>query len=113
MGNYRTIATDADMPQEAKDAPVMSPLGMQWVGINGGITPRRGDAPKGGEPVNAFVCVIGVDNIDLYIEKVKTAGGTIAVDKMKVPGVGDLAYAKDLEGNIFGMLQPDMTMEKK
>jgi predicted enzyme related to lactoylglutathione lyase len=39
---------------------------------------------------------------------VKEAGGSIALDKMQVPGVGWLVYAKDLEGNIFGMLQPDV-----
>jgi predicted enzyme related to lactoylglutathione lyase len=27
--------------------------------------------------------------------------------KMAVPGVGWLAYAKDTEGNIFGIMQPD------
>jgi hypothetical protein len=30
-----------------------------------------------------------------------------AVPKMPVPGVGWLAYAKDPDGNIFGMMQTD------
>jgi predicted enzyme related to lactoylglutathione lyase len=34
-------------------------------------------------------------------------GGTVALPKMPVPGVGWLAYAKDTEGNIFGMMQSD------
>ena len=75
-------------------------------GIDGGMNPRRGDAPVEGQPLNAFVCTIDVNDIDAYIEKVKKAGGTIALDKMDVPGVGKLAYCKDPEGNIFGMLQP-------
>jgi len=29
------------------------------------------------------------------------------VPKMPIPGVGWLAYAKDTEGNIFGIMQPD------
>jgi hypothetical protein len=29
----------------------------------------------------------------------------VATDKMEVPGVGILAYRKDPEGNIFGVLQ--------
>jgi len=33
--------------------------------------------------------------------------GNMALEKMPVPGVGWLAYAKDTEGNIFGVLQPD------
>ena len=34
-------------------------------------------------------------------------GGTVALAKMPIPGVGWLAYCKDTEGNIFGMMQPD------
>jgi len=34
------------------------------------------------------------------------AGGTVATEKMDVPGVGVLAYRKDPDGNIFGVLQP-------
>ena len=33
--------------------------------------------------------------------------GHVAVAKMPIPGMGWLAYAKDTEGNIFGMMQPD------
>lgn len=95
MGNYRLVSTGEKKP------------GDRWQGIDGGITPRHGAPPSDGQPVNAFVCTIDVDNIDTYIQKVKTAGGTMALDKMQVPGVGWLAYMKDPEGNIFGMLQPD------
>jgi hypothetical protein len=94
MGNYRVVVTGEDVGNT------------QWNGINGGITPRRGDGPKGGEPVNAFVCTIEVENIDDILEKITKAGGTVALDKMEVPGVGWLAYRKDPEGNIFGVLQP-------
>jgi predicted enzyme related to lactoylglutathione lyase len=62
--------------------------------------------PKGGEPVNAFVCTITVADIDDTPGKIEAAGGTVALDKMEVPGVGILAYRKDPEGNIFGVLQP-------
>ena len=94
MGNYRMVETGNDA------------AGAKWPGINGGITPRMGNAPVDGQPVNAFVCTISVDELDTYIAKVLGAGGTIALDKMEIPGVGWLAYCKDLEGNIFGMMQP-------
>ena len=94
MGNYRMVETGENAP------------GDKWPGINGGITPRMGNAPASGQPVNAYVCTISVDNLDTYIDKVKRAGGTMALDKMDVPGVGWLAYCKDLEENIFGILQP-------
>ena len=32
---------------------------------------------------------------------------TVAVPKMPIPGVGWLAYVKDSEGNILGMMQSD------
>jgi len=51
--------------------------------------------------------MITVDDIDAYIKKVKSAGGSIAMDKMQVPGVGWLAYFKDPDGNFFGMIQPE------
>ena len=94
MGNYRLVNTGQD---EA---------GARWTGINGGMVPRMGTPPSGGEPVNAFVCTVSVANLDASIESVKKAGGAMALDKMQVPGVGWLAYVKDPEGNIFGMLQP-------
>lgn len=97
MGNYRLVSTDGSEPGRPASR-----------GINGGITPRQGPGPKGGEPVNAFVCIMAVEDIDAHVAKAKNAGGTIAIQKMEVPGVGWLAYAKDPEGNLFGMLQPKM-----
>jgi predicted enzyme related to lactoylglutathione lyase len=94
MGNFRVVVTGKDNGDS------------QWNGINGGITPRRGEGPKNGGPVNAFVCTIEVENIDEALEKIMKAGGTVATDKMEVPGVGFLAYRKDPEGNVFGILEP-------
>ena len=34
-------------------------------------------------------------------------GGRIVVPRMPIPTVGYLAYAKDTEGNVFGMMQMD------
>jgi predicted enzyme related to lactoylglutathione lyase len=78
-------------------------------GIDGGLLIRRGPAPAEGQPVNAYVCTIGVASLDNTLATVKASGGTLAVEKMPVPGIGWLAYAKDTEGNIFGVLQPDPT----
>ena len=94
MGNYRMVNTGENKP------------GAAYPGINGGLTPRQGAPPEGDHAVNAYVCTIGVDDIDAYVAKVKSAGGSVALDKMQVPGVGWLAYMKDPEGNLFGMLQP-------
>ena len=37
------------------------------------------------------------------------AGGLCVVPKMPIPGVGWLAYFKDPEGHIFGVMQADAT----
>ncbi|HVY72788.1 MAG TPA: VOC family protein [Candidatus Paceibacterota bacterium] len=99
-GGYRMIATGPGPDDMAKGVK------MEDVGINGGMTPRVGDLPKPTDAVNAFVCIIGVENIDATIEKLKAAGATEAFAKMEVPHVGMLAYYRDPEENIFGVLQP-------
>src|SRR5258708_1924633 len=52
-------------------------------GINGGIFTSQ----TGGERLNAYSCVISVDNIDQAIEKVKAAGGQVIGEKMDIPTV--------------------------
>jgi predicted enzyme related to lactoylglutathione lyase len=74
-------------------------------GINGAIVQRQG--PINGDAVIAYVCTIDVADIDAAIANVRAQGGTEALPKMAVPGVGWLAYFKDTEGNVFGMLQTD------
>ena len=88
MGNY-VVVTTGD-PKEPG-------------GINGGIfrTP-----PGAAKELNAYSCVIGVDNIDKAIGDVKSAGGEVMGDKMDIPTIGTFARCKDTEGNIFTMLQP-------
>ncbi len=99
FSGYRMIATADNQPmqQAAK-------------GINGGITPRQGALPAQGEPVNAFVNIVGVENTDAMVTKAQSLGGTVAAAAMEVPQVGRLAYLKDPEGNLFGVLQPAMGM---
>ena len=76
-------------------------------GIDGGMVFRRGAPPAASQAVNAYVCTIGVPSVDEAVGKAVAAGGTVAVPKMPIRGVGWLAYCKDTEGNIFGMLQED------
>lgn len=76
-------------------------------GINGGIVFRRGPAPFEGQAVNAYVCTVGVEDLDASVNKVLKSGGILALPRMPVQGIGWLAYCKDTEGNIFGMMQED------
>jgi predicted enzyme related to lactoylglutathione lyase len=76
-------------------------------GINGGLMPRKGPGPADMAPVNAFVCTIDVIDLDAMVATAVAAGGVIALPKMPIPTMGWLAYCKDTEGNLFGMMQMD------
>jgi hypothetical protein len=74
-------------------------------GINGGLIQRQG--PIDGQSVIAYVCTVDTPALDEYLRKAQAAGAVVVVPKMPIPGVGWLAYCKDTEGNIFGMMQSD------
>jgi uncharacterized protein len=69
-------------------------------GINGGLLKRR-------DPGQPMVNTIQMPSIDQAISAIEQHGGTIVVPKMAVPGVGWLAYFKDPEANIFGVMEAD------
>ena len=79
-------------------------------GINGGLYKD----PSGKKSLNAYSCVVSVDNIDEAMEKVKAAGGSFVGEKMDIPHVGINVRCKDTEGNMFSLLQPspDMMADK-
>jgi predicted enzyme related to lactoylglutathione lyase len=56
---------------------------------------------------NAFVITVDVDNLDASMVKAQGGGAVLCVPKMAIPRVGWLAYFKDPDGNIFGMMQMD------
>jgi len=69
-------------------------------GIDGGLMPRR-------DPAQPCVNTIGVANLDESLKTAESGGGKCVVPKMVIPGVGWLAYCKDTEGHIFGIMQSD------
>ena len=78
------------------------------MGINGGLF--QVDQKK----LNAYRCIIGVDNIEKAIKDVKDAGGKIVGDKPDdIPYVGLFIRGEDTEGNVFGLLQPSPDMMPK
>jgi predicted enzyme related to lactoylglutathione lyase len=77
-------------------------------GINGGLLKRQGPAPAENQPVDAYPCTIDVTALDATLQAITKRGGTIALPKMPIPGIGWLAYGKDTEGNIFGVMQSDL-----
>lgn len=49
---------------------------------------------------------VEVDELDPALEKARSLGGSIVVEKQQVPGVGWLAYLNDPDGNVLGVLEP-------
>ena len=68
-------------------------------GIDGGL----------GKQKNPGINTIDVSDVDEYIEKIKNAGGTVIVPKTTMPGIGYLAFFKDPQGNVFGIMKNDPT----
>ena len=83
--------------------------GGEGPGINGGMVQRMGPNPDPGDPtpIVAHMCTINVDDVDAYVEKAVSLGGVVALPKMAIPRVGWLAYVKDTESNIMGLMQND------
>jgi predicted enzyme related to lactoylglutathione lyase len=75
-------------------------------GINGGLIRRHAEAPAK-QSVNAFVCTVGVDSAESSLARAVELGAEVALPLMAVPGIGWLCYAKDPDGNVFGMMQAD------
>ncbi len=73
----------------AKDTP----------GIDGGIVQRTGMA--------GHVNTIEVESVDEFSGTIIKNGGSVAVPKHAIPGVGFLAYFHDTEGSVFGVMQMD------
>lgn len=78
-------------------------------GINGGLVKRQGPAPVEMQSVNGSVCTVQVESVDEILAKNAELGGSVALPKMPIPGIGWLAYIKDLDGNILGIMNPDPT----
>jgi len=67
-------------------------------GINGGIMkPQQGPWP------GKLTLYIDVDDLDAYGDRIKEAGGKLLVDKMEVPGVGQLSLFEDPDGRMLGL----------
>lgn len=70
-------------------------------GIDGGLFLRQGQI--------GHINTISVDSLDQAISRIESAGGRIVVDKRAIPGIGWLAYCKDTEDSVFGIIQNDPT----
>ncbi len=70
-------------------------------GINGSFYLRSKVPPENAR----FINIIEVDDLDTYIKKLKSHGATILFGKVALSGVGFLAYFRDPDGNVMGIIQ--------
>lgn len=75
-------------------------------GINGGLMKRQHPL-SGNDGVMAFVCIVDVEDLDRSFARAMELGAAVALPKMPIPGIGWLAYLKDTEGNVLGLMQAD------
>ncbi len=69
-------------------------------GIDGAITRRS-------ELIAGTVNTVSVASVDDAVASVLAHGGRVVFPKEPIPGVGQLAYCADTEGNVFGVIQMD------
>jgi hypothetical protein len=111
---YETVLGWAFSHVEAMNYTLVFPggevtQGPAQIGINGGIVLRPAGDPaldNSKAAPNAFVCTISVSDIDDILARVEANGGRIDIPVNDVPGVGRMAYIRDTEANMVGLLQP-------
>jgi uncharacterized protein len=71
----------------------------------GSLQGRRELVP--GRRMTGFECTIAVDDVEAVATAVVAGGGRILMEKATIPGVGDLIFFEDPEGNIAGAMRYD------
>ena len=71
--------------------------------FNGGLQGRRELKP--GVPTRGLEISFGVADIGAFVRALEAAGGRMAMQPVKVGGVGTLGYFADTEGNVIGVCQ--------
>ena len=69
--------------------------------VGGGFNPVSSNTPAG-----TILLYIHTDNLEETKAKITANGGIITEPGVEVPGVGTMAYFKDLTGNLLAILQP-------
>jgi uncharacterized protein len=126
MGNVRHFAINADDLQRARQfygrvfgwsfepwGPpgfFMIAAGDPGAGPLGSLQQRRELVP--GRRMTGFECTIAVEqDVEKVAAAVKANGGKIVMEKATIPGVGDLIFFEDPEGNLAGAMRYDAKAE--
>lgn len=69
-------------------------------GIGGGIA-----AAQDGKPMVTFY--VEVDSIPPYLDKAKSMGGKVLMDRTVLPGMVTMAQFQDPDGNVIGLVESE------
>jgi predicted enzyme related to lactoylglutathione lyase len=69
-------------------------------GINGAVMAKPAGA-------TGTIVTVDVPDIEMFVQRVRDAGGEVLQERFTVPYVGYQAYCRDTEGNVFGLMQYD------
>ena len=81
----------------------------KWIAITGSKEHQVLGNPfqKKATTAQSLTNAIEVKDVDAVLSMIQQEGGEVIVPKMAIPGIGWLAYFKDLEQNVFGVMQSD------
>jgi predicted enzyme related to lactoylglutathione lyase len=77
--------------------------------IRGSLQRRRALAPD--LKLNGFECTFAVDDVEKVAAAVRANGGRILMERTILPGIGELIFFQDPEGNVAGAMRYDETVE--
>lgn len=72
-------------------------------GSGGGFNPISDESPAG-----SILVYINTPELEITLQKIKAAGGSIIMEGYDIPTVGRMATFKDPTGNVVALLQPLM-----
>ena len=78
-------------------------------GAIGSLQRRRELAP--GLKLNALECTFAVDDVEKVAAAVRKNGGLILMERTILPGIGELIFFQDSEGNVAGAMRYDEKAE--
>jgi predicted enzyme related to lactoylglutathione lyase len=77
--------------------------------VLGSLQRRRELAP--GLKLHALECTFAVDDVEKVAAAVRANGGRILMDRTILPGIGELIFFQDPEGNVAGAMRYDEKAE--
>jgi uncharacterized protein len=87
----------------------MVDMGLPGDPVQGSLQKRRELEP--GLKLRGFECTFAVDDVGKVAAAVLANGGRVLMDRTILPGIGELIFFQDTEGNVAGAMRYDAKAE--